>query len=163
MSKTKIIVLQMKELVYTGIFVGLGILLIVLLFVMFYPKKEKSSDATADVTAEAASYVPGIYNSELKLGENTLNLEVVVDEDQIKSVSFVNLDDSVTTMYPLVKPSLEGIEKELIAGTPIDEIPVQETCTRRDLIFVLSRRSIQSIARGHKAKSKPEEQSRIYV
>ena len=67
-----------------------------------------------------------IYNSELKLGENTLNLEVVVDEDQIKSVSFVNLDDSVTTMYPLVKPSLEGIEKELIAGTPIDEIPVQE-------------------------------------
>lgn len=67
----------MKELVYTGIFVGLGILLIVLLFVMFYPKKEKSSDATADVTAEAASYVPGIYNSELKLGENTLNLEVV--------------------------------------------------------------------------------------
>ena len=37
-----------------------------------------------------------------------------------------NLDDSVTTMYPLVKPSLEGIEKELIAGTPIDEIPVQE-------------------------------------
>ena len=122
MSKTKIIVLQMKELVYTGIFVGLGILLIVLLFVMFYPKKEKS----ADVTAEAASYVPGIYNSELKLGENTLNLEVVVDEDQIKSVSFVNLDDSVTTMYPLVKPSLEGIEKELIAGTPIDEIPVQE-------------------------------------
>ena len=38
MSKTKIIVLQMKELVYTGIFVGLGILLIVLLFVMFYPK-----------------------------------------------------------------------------------------------------------------------------
>ena len=37
MSKTKIIVLQMKELVYTGIFVGLGILLIVLLFVMFYP------------------------------------------------------------------------------------------------------------------------------
>ena len=62
----------------------------------------------------------------LKLGENTLNLEVVVDEDQIKSVSFVNLEDSVTTMYPPVKPSLESIEKELIAGTPIDEIPVQE-------------------------------------
>ena len=30
----------MKELVYTGIFVGLGILLIVLLFVMFYPRKK---------------------------------------------------------------------------------------------------------------------------
>lgn len=126
MSKTKIIVLQMKELVYTGIFVGLGILLIVLLFVMFYPKKDKSSATAADAAPETASYIPGIYNSELKLGENTLNLEVVVDEDQIKSVSFVNLEDSVTTMYPLVKPSLESIEKELIAGTPIDDIPVQE-------------------------------------
>lgn len=116
----------MKELVYTGIFVGLGILLIVLLFVMFYPKKDKSSAETGEAASETASYVPGIYNSELKLGENILNLEVVVDEDQIKSVSFVNLEDSVTTMYPLVKPSLENIEKELIAGTPIDEIPVQE-------------------------------------
>ena len=126
MSKTKIIVLQMKELVYTGIFVGLGILLIVLLFVMFYPKKEKSSDMAENVTAETVTYIPGIYNSELTLGENVLHLEVIVDEDQIKSVSFVNLDDTVTTMYPLVKPSLESIEKELIAGTPIDEIPIQE-------------------------------------
>ena len=126
MSKTKIIVLQMKELVYTGIFVGLGILLSLLLFVFFFPKKDKSSATAADAASETASYIPGIYNSELKLGENTLNLEVVVDEDQIKSVSFVNLEDSVTTMYPLVKPSLESIEKELIAGTPIDDIPVQE-------------------------------------
>ena len=37
MSKTKILVFQMKELVYTGIFVGLGLLLIILLIVMFYP------------------------------------------------------------------------------------------------------------------------------
>ena len=34
-SKTKIVVLHMKELIYTGIFILLGIVLIVLLISMF--------------------------------------------------------------------------------------------------------------------------------
>ena len=38
-SKTKIVVLHMKEIIYTAVFVVLGILLIVLLAFMFSPKK----------------------------------------------------------------------------------------------------------------------------
>lgn len=38
-SKTKIVVLRMKEIIYTAIFVGLGILLITLFLIMFRPKK----------------------------------------------------------------------------------------------------------------------------
>ncbi len=125
MSKTKILVFQMKELVYTGIFVGLGLLLIILLIVMFYPSGDEDT-AAETTTAEAAVYNPGIYNSQMQLGDTTLNLEIVVDESQIKSVSLVNLDESVTTMYPLVKPSLEFLEEELVAGTPIDDISVSE-------------------------------------
>ena len=41
MAKTKIVVIQMKELIYTAIFAGLGILLIVLLIIMFLPDKSK--------------------------------------------------------------------------------------------------------------------------
>lgn len=115
----------MKELVYTGIFVGLGLLLIILLIVMFYPSGDEDT-AAETTTAEAAVYNPGIYNSQMQLGDTTLNLEIVVDESQIKSVSLVNLDESVTTMYPLVKPSLEFLEEELVAGTPIDDISVSE-------------------------------------
>ncbi len=37
MAKTKIIVIQTKELIYTAIFAGLGILLILLLVFMFLP------------------------------------------------------------------------------------------------------------------------------
>lgn len=125
MSKTKILVFQMKELVYTGIFVGLGLLLIILLIVMFYPSGDEDT-AAETTTAEAAVYNPGIYNSQMQLGDTTLNLEIVVDESQIKSVSLVNLDESVTTMYPLVKPSLEFLEEELVAGTPVDDITVSE-------------------------------------
>ena len=39
-KKTKIIVLHMKELIYTGIFVVLGIILILLLIFMFMPDKD---------------------------------------------------------------------------------------------------------------------------
>ena len=51
---------------------------------------------------------------------------MAVDADQVKSVALVNMEESVTTMYPLVKPSLESIEKELIAGTSLDDIPLSE-------------------------------------
>ena len=95
----------MKELVYTGIFVGLGLLLIILLIVMFYPSGDEDT-AAETTTAEAAVYNPGIYNSQMQLGDTTLNLEIVVDESQIKSVSLVNLDESVTTMYPLDRKSV---------------------------------------------------------
>lgn len=40
-AKTKIIVLRMKELIYTGIFIVLGLLLIILLIVVFHRKREK--------------------------------------------------------------------------------------------------------------------------
>lgn len=40
-SKTKIIVLKSKELIYTGIFIVLGILLILLLWYMFSPKEDE--------------------------------------------------------------------------------------------------------------------------
>lgn len=124
MAKTKIVVIQMKELIYTAIFAGLGILLILLLVFMFFPSRKDNSSTSEN--SDAAKYNPGVYNSQIALGDSTLNLEVVVDADQIKSVSFVNLEDSVTTMYPLVKPSLETIEKELIKGTAIDDIPLSE-------------------------------------
>ncbi|MCH5265026.1 MAG: hypothetical protein J1F02_03945 [Lachnospiraceae bacterium] len=124
MAKTKIVVIQMKELIYTAIFAGLGILLILLLIFMFFPSGKDSE--TTSATTETAKYNPGIYNSQIELGDSTLNLEVVVDTDQIKSVSFINLEDSVTTMYPLVKPSLETIEKELVKGTAIDDIPLSD-------------------------------------
>ena len=63
-SKTKIVVLRMKELIYTGIFVALGILLILLLVYMFAPKGKKSP-ASAD-----AAYTPGVYTSSITLGGN---------------------------------------------------------------------------------------------
>ena len=41
-SKTKIIVLHMKEIIYTIIFAALGILLILLLILMLHPKEQSA-------------------------------------------------------------------------------------------------------------------------
>lgn len=40
-SKTKIIVLHMREIIYTVVFAVLALMLILLLFFMFGPKKEE--------------------------------------------------------------------------------------------------------------------------
>ena len=45
-SKTKIVVLKSKELIYTAIFVILGILLVSLLIYMFSPSKDNRKDKT---------------------------------------------------------------------------------------------------------------------
>ena len=119
-NKTKIVVLHMKELIYTGIFVLLGILFIVLLVMMFVPDKKQTQETTT------TSYIPGVYTTSLALGQNSLEIEIVLDAEHTNSIRLVNLSEAVTTMYPLVKPSLESIEKELIAGKALDDIPLSE-------------------------------------
>ncbi len=83
-SKTKIIVLHLKELIYTGIFALLGILFIVLLIIMFVPK-DKSEKTGGAVETPAPSYVPGIYTTSLVLNDNTVDVAVTVDETSTTS------------------------------------------------------------------------------
>lgn len=122
MSKTKIVVLHMKEIIYTAIFVGLGILLILLLVFMFLPK---NTDSTSD--NDAPIYKPGVYTSQMTLNNATLNLEVIVDENHVNSVKFVNIDKEVTTMYPLVAPALEDIASQLYLDVPVDEVLISDS------------------------------------
>lgn len=121
MGNTKIVVLRSKEVLYTILFLVLGVLLLALFFFMFLPgmKTEKA--------AASASYVPGIYNSQLNLNDTMLNIEVVVDENHINSVRLVNIDDSVATMYPLMEPSMESINEQLCKGVPIEDIVLSDS------------------------------------
>ncbi|MBO6015547.1 MAG: hypothetical protein J6P60_03050, partial [Lachnospiraceae bacterium] len=106
-SKTKIVVLHMKELIYTGLFILLGILFIVLLVIMFRPNKK------AVATSSEAIYTPGVYTASLILNNSALDLEIVVDENTVTSIRFVNPDDAVTTMYPLMQPTLEDLAEQI--------------------------------------------------
>lgn len=92
-SRTKIIVLHMKEIIYTAIFAALGILLIILLVIMFRPGGESGQKNTEQ------QYTPGTYTSSLMLNNTNLEVEVSVDEDRISSIRFSNLDDTVQAMF----------------------------------------------------------------
>ena len=115
-AKTKIVVLHMKELIYTAIFAGLGILLVILFFFMFLPGKEKER------TAETMKYAAGVYTSSLLFQDSTLEVQVIVDENRIQSVSLVNLSETVETMYPLVKPALEEMAEQIIKNQSVERI-----------------------------------------
>lgn len=115
-SKTKIVVLRMKEIIYTAIFIGLAILLVSLFLIMFRPKKNTSS------VSPAAAYVPGVYTASLTVGSQNINVEVAVDADQINSVSFVSLDEAVTTMYPLMQPVLEDLESQIVNSQSLENL-----------------------------------------
>ncbi len=115
-AKTKIVVLHMKELIYTAIFAGLGILLVILFFFMFLPGKEKER------TAETMKYAAGVYTSSILFQDSTLEVQVIVDENRIQSVSLVNLSETVETMYPLVKPALEEMAEQIIKNQSVERI-----------------------------------------
>lgn len=121
MSKTRIVIIQLKEIIYTAIFVGLGILLILLLVFMFAPDKDDSASLDAD-----KRYTAGVYTSMVTLNDTSLNVEVVVDESNINSLRIVNIDESIATMYPLLEPSLEKIAKQLYSGVDINDIELSE-------------------------------------
>ena len=124
-SKTRIVVLHLKEVIYTGIFVALGILFIVLLIIMFLPDKDESKTPSLDISTDEAaetSYIPGIYTSSLILGEQTIDVEVIIDYDRISSIRLVNLSESVTTMYPLIKPSFEALVKQIYENQSVNNI-----------------------------------------
>ncbi|HCJ07744.1 MAG TPA: hypothetical protein DHV96_05105 [Lachnospiraceae bacterium] len=114
-SQTKIVVVKAKELIYTGIFLVLGILFVILLITMFGKGKNKDS-------ASAQKYVPGVYSSTITLGENTLNVSVAVDEDTVSGVSIENLNETVTTMYPLLEPALNEINSQISVVDNVDDI-----------------------------------------
>jgi uncharacterized protein with FMN-binding domain len=118
-SKTKIVVLHLKELIYTGIFAVLGILFIILLIIMFLPDKAEAENTGI---SDSASYVPGIYTTSLLLNDNVLDIQVTVDEYRINNVAIINLDEAITTMYPLIEPAFETLANQIHEHQSLDNV-----------------------------------------
>ena len=59
------------------------------------------------------TYIPGIYTTELILGSETANVEVIVNDHAITSVSLAAPSETLTTMYPLLEPAMEFLNDQL--------------------------------------------------
>ena len=91
-----------------------------------------TSSGTSNGTSNAASptsaptaqntYVPGIYASTLLLGNMNVELHVAVDKNHINSITLTNLDESVTTLYPLMRPTLNELSAVILSEQSIENI-----------------------------------------
>lgn len=151
-AKTKIVVLHMKELIYTGIFAALGVLFIVLLIIMFLPGDSDSAEsgsmdgsstaptqeteAAGEEAASGSVYIPGIYTTELVLGGQVVDVEVIVDEASITSIRLVNVSESVTTMYPLLQPTFDTICQQVYETQSLEEISYSSDSKYTSLVLL---------------------------
>ena len=118
-SKTHIVVVRMKEIIYTAVFLVFAVILILLLVFMFGSRK---NDSDLPAVNTSSTYIPGVYTSSLVLNNNTVDVAVTVDGDHINGVSLVNLEESVATMYPLLETCMEDISTQLAGNVPLSEI-----------------------------------------
>ncbi len=120
-AKTKIVVLHLKELIYTGLFAVLGIVFIVVLIIMFFPKKDGQPESTTPST-EAESYEPGTYSTSLSLNGSNVIIEVDVAENSITDLRLINMEEAVATMYPLIQPSFDDLAAQILELQNLDAI-----------------------------------------
>ncbi len=148
-SKTKIVVLHMKEIIYTGIFLALGVLLLIFLIILFLPGKEDTiptqptaspeidSEAGTDTAVNSSSiYLPGIYNTEVVLNDQVINVEVIVSQTGISSIKLVNLSESVATMYPLLQPAFDSLSAQIIETQSTDDITYTQESKYTSLVLL---------------------------
>ena len=113
-AKTKIVVLHMKEIIYTAVFVVLGLILLILFAFMFFPKSNSDS--------EHSSNTPGVYSSSFSINSTDLEVEVSVDSSHINAIRFTNLTDSVAAMYPLMQPTIESLSEQICNSQSLNDI-----------------------------------------
>ncbi len=75
-------------------------------------------------SSDTPLYKAGVFSSSIALKDTAINLEVVLDQNHINQVRIINIDETITTMFPLVQPSLEEIALQLYDDVPIDEVEI---------------------------------------
>ncbi|MBR1391809.1 MAG: hypothetical protein IJ567_10290 [Lachnospiraceae bacterium] len=128
-SRTKIVVFHMKELIYTTVFAVLGVLLILLLIYMFAPEKQED-------TAETMKYAAGVYTSSITFNDQSIDVQVIVDEEKIQSISLKNLDETVTAMYPLMQPALDNLTEQIYESQSTENLTYSEENQYTSMVLI---------------------------
>ncbi len=154
-SKPKIVVLKLREIIYTLMLLFLVVLLVICLVLMFSGKAKKSgtqkttsaetsaaqnTETAQGISLETASYTPGVYTTPITLGNSAVDVEVTVDSDHINSIRLVNLSETTAAAYPLVSPSLEHIASQILEKQSLEDItcPQENRYTSQLLLSAIS-------------------------
>ena len=136
-AKTKIVVLRMREVIYTAIFAALGICLIILLIFMFLKGKNGNDiPINQNESTESANYIAGVYSTSVVLRNQVISVEVIVDENHINSVRLINTDDTVTTMFPLFEPTMTELAAQIVETQSLDSVTYSEDSKYTSLVLL---------------------------
>ena len=173
-ANTKIVVLRRKELLYTGIFAALGVLFVILLLMLLLPGKAADTsgapdspdstaetvmpDNVADVSTGAVAdtgntYIPGIYTTELILGNETVNVEVIVSDHAITSVTLADPSETLTTMYPLLESTMESLNDQLCEMQDPEQVTYSAETRYTSLVLL---EAVKASLEKAKPKATPE-------
>lgn len=107
MAKTKIVVVSLKEIIRTSLFVIAALAFILLLIYLFIPKDKEAS-------LQNEKYISGVYTSNITLEDNYTTVHVTVDENNILAVEVEPLDEALAVFYPLLAPTAESVSNQII-------------------------------------------------
>lgn len=140
-SKTKILLLRRRECIYTLLFAALAIILIILVFLMFLPAATSGSDTPV-------SYSPGIYTSQITLQDSVIDVEVRADHFGIHSIGLQNISQTVSAMYPMVKPSLDKLAKQICDTQSVENIYYEKSNQYTSQMLLSAIRSALDLAKS---------------
>ena len=63
----------------------------------------------------------------LTLGSEDVNVKVTVDANRITSIDLVPLSEAVTTMYPLMQPTLNDLAGQIISNQSTENLTYPST------------------------------------
>lgn len=130
-SATKIVVFKLKELVITGVLALLAVILFILFIIHI-----TSGSAKKNADDTLSTFTPGIYTASIMLSGNTIDLEVTVDSDNVKSIRLVNTAETVETMYPLLTSSVKSLEEQVRQKGSTDGITYSADAKYTSLVLI---------------------------
>lgn len=123
-AKTKIVVLHMREVIYTAVFVALGIFLILLFIYMFLPDDASEKQILSET---APTYMAGVYTASIDSGNQALQIEVIVDKEHINSIRLVNLDETADVSNPLMETTLNSLSAQILSNQSLKGVTCSDS------------------------------------
>ena len=97
---------------------------------------ETEDVSTGAVAGSSNTYIPGIYTTELILGSETVNVEVIVNDHAITSLRLADPDETLTTMYPLLEPTMDSLSEQLCETQDLSQVTYSSETRYTSLVLL---------------------------
>lgn len=118
------------------------------------PQSAQTEDVSTGAVADTGNtYIPGIYTTELILGNETVNVEVIVSDHAITSVSLADPSETLTTMYPLLESTMESLNDQLCEMQDPEQVTYSAETRYTSLVLL---EAVKASLEKAKPKATPE-------